>query len=226
MLAGKVACIAATTDREGLAVDARGRQVLTRKACPAVVYPCPSERQAGLANNQGPVDECQVVIAVSSATAHGVDISTGIGAAGSRSCHAGEYRFGFTRDQTGRGEPAHALHLSVVSDGTGVARHSRVGTVHGQGTILEAEGVVAASQSTGCDHIAASILGALAGAAVAEGAPEHAAGFIVDKAAVGYPIAANVGLTVVGLDGVVGLDIECHRRNCDGVAGAALRQIR
>ena len=68
-----------------------------------------------------------------------------------------------------------------------------------------------------CDDVAASILGTLTGAAVAQRATQNTGCFVVHKARVAHTVAARVSRTVVALAGIGG----AHAQGClgDGTNG-------
>ena len=109
------------------------------------------------------------------------------------------------------------LHAAPVHDGHAVgavvvlvagdqAGHRNRFGLHRQRAGVELNHIVSAGKPARRDGVAACMQCALAGAAVGQAAAEHCRGFPVDQAAVADARAAAVGLSVVGLAGVVGRD--------------------
>ena len=94
--------------------------------------------------------------------------------------------------------------MAVIGLAGVVGRHRQRCLANRQGPIGIANGVVPTGQSTRGDHIAACVHRALAGAAVAQRATQHAAALVVHQPRVTHAICARVGLAVIGLAGVVG----------------------
>ena len=94
--------------------------------------------------------------------------------------------------------------MAVIGLAGVVGHHRQRCLANRQGPIGIANGVVPTGQSTRGDHIAACVHRALAGAAVAQRATQHAAALVVHQPRVTHAISARVGLAVIGLAGVVG----------------------
>ena len=97
--------------------------------------------------------------------------------------------------------------------------------VDDQGAVDIVESVVARTQATRGDRVAACIDGALRGAAVGQRTTQYRKRLAIDEAAVAYADSTTEGHTVIGLAGIVG----CHKEvgGIDGVGlGCPRRQPR
>ena len=122
---------------------------------------------------------------------------------------AAQRAFGLDVDKAVIGNTvAAAVGQRIVGLTCSVGGHSEGRLVHRQGAVGKADGVVGAGQAARGNDVAARIGGALAVAAVAQGAAQHAAGLAVDKAVVRYAVAAAVGQAVVGFACGVGFEGE------------------